>query len=31
MAGWHWYDYLFGIPLGMVGFYDPAEPSRAVN
>jgi len=23
MAGWHWYDYLFGIPLGMIGFYDP--------
>jgi hypothetical protein len=19
MAGWHWYDYLFGVPLGMVG------------
>jgi len=23
MADWHWYDYLFGIPLGMIGFYDP--------
>jgi len=23
MAAWHWYDYVFGIPLGMVGFYDP--------
>ena len=23
MADWHWYDYLFSIPLGMVGFYDP--------
>jgi len=22
MAGWHWYDYVFSIPLGMVGFYD---------
>jgi hypothetical protein len=31
MAGWHWYDYLFGIPLGMVGFYDPDDPSHAVN
>ena len=19
MAGWHWYDYLFGVSLGMVG------------
>jgi hypothetical protein len=26
-AGWHWYDYVFGIPLGIVGFYDP--PSDA--
>ena len=24
-AGWHWYDYVFGIPLGIVGFYDPAR------
>lgn len=23
MVGWHWYDYVFSIPLGMVGFYDP--------
>jgi hypothetical protein len=25
LAGWHWYDYVFGIPLGMVGFYDPGR------
>jgi hypothetical protein len=25
MAGWHWYDYVFSIPLGMVGFYDPGR------
>ena len=25
MAGWHWYDYVFSIPLGMIGFYDPAR------
>jgi len=24
-ADWHWYDYVFGIPLGIVGFYDPAR------
>ena len=24
-TGWHWYDYVFGIPLGMVGFYDPGR------
>jgi len=24
-AGWHWYDYPFGIPLGMLGFYDPGR------
>ena len=24
-AGWHWYDYVFGIPFGIVGFYDPAR------
>jgi len=24
-AGWHWYDYVFGIPLGMLGFYDPGR------
>ena len=23
MVGWHWYDYVFGVPLGLVGFYDP--------
>jgi hypothetical protein len=22
---WHWYDYVFSIPLGIVGFYDPAR------
>jgi hypothetical protein len=27
-AGWHWYDYLFGIPLGIVGFYDPARDAK---
>ena len=25
--GSHWYDYVFGIPLGIVGFYD--RPSNA--
>ena len=25
MAGWHWYDYVFSIPLGMIGFYDPGH------
>jgi hypothetical protein len=25
MAGWHWYDYVFGISLGMLGFYDPGR------
>ena len=25
--GWQWYDYVFGIPLGIVGFYD--RPSDA--
>jgi hypothetical protein len=25
MAGWRWYDYVFGIPLGMLGFYDPGR------
>jgi hypothetical protein len=24
-AGWHWYDYVFSIPLGMLGFYDPGR------
>jgi hypothetical protein len=24
-VGWHWYDYAFGIPLGMLGFYDPGR------
>jgi hypothetical protein len=24
-AGWHWYDYVFGIPLGALGFYDPGR------
>ena len=24
-AGWHWYEYVFGIPLGMLGFYDPGR------
>jgi len=24
-AGWHWYDDVFGIPLGMLGFYDPGR------
>ena len=24
-AGWYWYDYVFGIPLGMLGFYDPGR------
>ena len=27
-AGWHWYDYVFGIPLGIVGFYDPASDAN---
>jgi hypothetical protein len=22
---WHWYDSVFGIPLGMLGFYDPGR------
>ena len=26
--GWHWYDYVFGIPLGIVGFYDPASDAN---
>jgi len=30
-ADWHWYDYLFSIPLGMVGFYDPGDPGRAAR
>ena len=25
IAGWHWYDYVFSIPLGMLGFYDPGR------
>ena len=24
-VGWHWYDYAFGIPLGILGFYDPGR------
>ena len=34
MAGWHWYDYVFGVPLGMLGFYDPgraADPGRTAD
>jgi len=32
MAGWHWYDYVFGIPLGMLGFYDPGRaPTRSAT
>jgi hypothetical protein len=27
-AGWHWYDYVFSIPLGMAGFYDPASAGK---
>ena len=27
-AGWFWYDYLIGISLGMLGFYDPGRTSR---
>ena len=25
VAGWHWYDYVFSIPLGVLGFYDPSR------
>ena len=28
MVGWHWYDYIFGIPLGMLGFYDPGPTAN---
>jgi hypothetical protein len=28
MVGCHWYDYVFSIPLGIVGFYDPARDAR---
>jgi hypothetical protein len=27
-AGWHWYDYVFGIPFGIVGFYDSARDAE---
>ena len=27
-VGWYWYDYVFGIPLGIIGFYDPARAAR---
>ena len=28
MVGWRWYDYVFSIPLGIVGFYDPARTAN---
>jgi len=28
MADWHWYDYVFGVPLGMLGFYDPGRTAN---